>query len=440
MADTYKALATVAVGAGGAGSITFSNIPQTYTDLIVKVSGRSSANGGIARQTMYVSINGVTTNSKWVWAIGFDSNATNPQSGTSNIFGWSTDAGATANIFSNVEFSIANYANAHLNKVLHIDNAIENNSTTRWVAGLVTGVRELTTPVTSLVLSNENGNFVEHSTATLYGVFNADVSSAPATPTIGTATAGNASASITFTGVSNAASYTMTSTPGSLTGTGTTSPITVSGLTNNTAYTFKVKSNNPFGSSAESAASNSVTPSAGVYESIATATGNGSATFLEFTNIPSTFTHLQLRLIGQPNNSAGGGTTSIVMRVNTDGTNVYTEHWARGTLSTASSGNGINQSYWNVGFSPQGSGSTGGFTDVYSGFVIDILDYANTNKFKTMRSIGGYNRGNSGFVSITSGLWRSTSAITNLRVYINDGLSMAWNTNSRVALYGIKTA
>lgn len=95
-----------------------------------------------------------------------------------------------------------------------------------------------------------------------------NVSEPPLAPTIGTATAGNASASVAFTAPSNTgrpaiSGYTATSSPGGITGTGATSPITVSGLTNGTAYTFKVKAENSDGFGPESAASNSVTPSAG---------------------------------------------------------------------------------------------------------------------------------------------------------------------------------
>jgi hypothetical protein len=84
-------------------------------------------------------------------------------------------------------------------------------------------------------------------------------------PTIGTATAGNASASVTFSAPSDVGSapitnYTVISTPSSITGTGASSPITVSGLSNGTSYTFKVNAYNGAGTSAYSAASNSVTP------------------------------------------------------------------------------------------------------------------------------------------------------------------------------------
>lgn len=87
----------------------------------------------------------------------------------------------------------------------------------------------------------------------------------PNAPTIGTATGGNASASVTFTAPSDVGGgaitgYSVVSTPSGIIGTGASSPITVSGLSNGTAYTFKVFATNAYGPSPLSAASNSVTP------------------------------------------------------------------------------------------------------------------------------------------------------------------------------------
>jgi hypothetical protein len=87
----------------------------------------------------------------------------------------------------------------------------------------------------------------------------------PNAPTIGTATGGSGSASVTFTAPADVGGgaitgYIVVSTPSSISGTGTSSPITVSGLTNGTAYTFKVFATNVYGPSPLSVASNSVTP------------------------------------------------------------------------------------------------------------------------------------------------------------------------------------
>ena len=90
----------------------------------------------------------------------------------------------------------------------------------------------------------------------------------PGAPAIGTATGGNALASVAFTapgsnGGSTITSYTATSNPGGYTGTLTqagSGTITVTGLANGTAYTFTVTATNAIGTGAASAASNSVTP------------------------------------------------------------------------------------------------------------------------------------------------------------------------------------
>jgi hypothetical protein len=67
--------------------------------------------------------------------------------------------------------------------------------------------------------------------------------------------------------------------------------------------------------------------------------------------------------------------------------------------------------------------------------ILDILDYADTNKFKTTRSLTGFDRNGAGSVSFNSGNWRSGSAITSIRLFAGNN---AFAQYSSLALYGIK--
>jgi hypothetical protein len=116
-------------------------------------------------------------------------------------------------------------------------------------------------------------------------------------PTIGTASAGDASISLTFTAPTDNGGTPITnyqwSTDGStytaLSPASTTSPVTIPGLTNGTAYTVRLKAVNANGVSAASGASNSVTPlSAFNLEYLVVAGGGGGNT-------------------NPSNNAAGGG-------------------------------------------------------------------------------------------------------------------------------------
>jgi uncharacterized protein (TIGR02145 family) len=126
----------------------------------------------------------------------------------------------------------------------------------------VTGLTNGTAYTFTVTATNANGTGPASSASN--SVTPAPTSTVPGAPTIGTATAGNAQATITFTapgsnGGSAITSYTVTSSPGGITATGSASPVTVTGLTNGTAYTFTVTATNAIGTGPASSASNSVT-------------------------------------------------------------------------------------------------------------------------------------------------------------------------------------
>ena len=259
-------------------------------------------------------------------------------------------------------------------------------------------------------------------------------------PTIGTATAGIESASVTFTAATTggaATTYGAISTPGSITGTSATSPITVSGLTADTAYTFKTYGINAGGtwSNVLSAASNSVTVLGTAFESIATATGTGSSSTITFSSIPATYKHLQIRAISRQ--FTGGNASQdgrFVFNGDTTSAN-YWEHFVEATGSTASSGSSDANPFLRVRRMSQGSAASASYMGVT---IVDIHDYASTTKHKTIRAISGSEDNATVYstIDLGSGLWRNTAAINSISITISG--SNHYTTDSTFALYGIK--
>ena len=173
MANTFTKIATVTVGSGGASSIDFNSIPQTYTDLCLKTSLRSPRT---ANWTDYplLSVNSSTANQSVIW---FNGNGAAASSGTDTIFEWicgSTGSGGTqwtANSFSNDEIYIPNYSSG-TNKSMMGRFAVEQSNATAYLS-MHSWLRSSTAAITSLSITNQYGlNWVQYSTATLYGVKN----------------------------------------------------------------------------------------------------------------------------------------------------------------------------------------------------------------------------------------------------------------------------
>ena len=169
----------------------------------------------------------------------------------------------------------------------------------------------------------------------------------------------------------------------------------------------------------------------GYFESIATALGTGSSGEINFTNIPQNYAHLQIRgysLVNVTNED-------VLLRVGNstiDSGSTYSWHEMRGAGGGAPS----STSQTNQAFIYAGS-NTGSGTYPYV-FIIDVLDYTNTNKNKTVRSLAGTERNSTdGTTSIFSGVWRNTAAIDTIRLYAASG---QFSVSSHFALYGIRGA
>ena len=167
------------------------------------------------------------------------------------------------------------------------------------------------------------------------------------------------------------------------------------------------------------------------YQSISTVTvGSGGSASASFTSIPATYTHLQIRAIGRTNRaSATNDPFKIVF--NSDTGSNYSNHYLQGDGSSASAFADVNAGFIAAYLATATSATASAFGTI----VVDILDYTNTNKYKTTRSLGGFDNNGSGIVSLVSGNWRNTNAITSIT--ISQQVGSSWNEYSSFALFGI---
>lgn len=160
-------------------------------------------------------------------------------------------------------------------------------------------------------------------------------------------------------------------------------------------------------------------------EPIATTLLTGTASSIDFNNIPQGYKHLQLRILQRsttPNNTN--------MRFNGDTGSNYNWHELVGDGASATAGSaGSAVTFMKASY----------LQSVTTGYVgtavLDILDYSNVYKFKTMRGLVGSDANGSGYIVLRSGLWMNTAAITSLSILPASG---SLDTNMRVSLYGIK--
>jgi hypothetical protein len=165
-----------------------------------------------------------------------------------------------------------------------------------------------------------------------------------------------------------------------------------------------------------------VAASTNSYESIQTVTvGAGGVGSITFTTIPSTYKHLQIRAAAQISTSSGS--CPVEFNSDTNSSNYY-QHVLFGSGASAGAASGNNNTF---GFQLDSAQPGAG--------VMDILDYTNTNKYTTVRTLSGNDTNGGGYITLRSGLWSNTAAITNIRIYPASG---NFNQYSSFALYGIK--
>jgi len=169
------------------------------------------------------------------------------------------------------------------------------------------------------------------------------------------------------------------------------------------------------------------------YESIATVTvGAGGAANVEFTGISGSYSHLQIRFIARTARASFPDDNLAIQLNGNTGSN-YAQHQLNGNGSAASAGGGSTLTDMRLGRLTGSTALTGNFAPG----VIDILDYSNTNKNRTLRSLSGNDNNGAGDVTLMSGLYQSTTAVTSIKLFSQTG-SNNFAQYSSFALYGIK--
>jgi hypothetical protein len=178
------------------------------------------------------------------------------------------------------------------------------------------------------------------------------------------------------------------------------------------------------------------TPVTSSFESIATATVTTTGVrTLNFSSIPSTYKSLQIRGIVRVTAPSETSMRSMLIKLNGSTSTTSAYHWitGNGSSASASANSGTTSIYADV-LIPTGAGAN----PMYGVFTMDLIDYASTSKYKTMRMFFGGNH--SGYsadnvIWLESALWQSTSAVNQLTF---DSPSFDYVVGSTLALYGIK--
>jgi hypothetical protein len=173
------------------------------------------------------------------------------------------------------------------------------------------------------------------------------------------------------------------------------------------------------------------------YESIATVTVGASAqSSISFTSIPSTYKHLQLRIVSRSNRATTWEGSWVYFNTDTTyspGSGNYTRHIidADGASVSASASTPTQG-----GTVPTNTPGTSTAANIFGVGIVDILDYADTNKFTTARLLTGFDANGSGALRFISGLWRQTAAVNAITLNTQGGGDFP--QYSSFALYGIK--
>jgi hypothetical protein len=177
-ANTYTLIEKIVIGATSAERITFTSIPQGYTDLKIVASVRSESPNPY--DFIYGYVNGVSGIHYPGRRLRGDGSSAS--SATSNVgyfdLQYVNGDGATASAFGNLEIYFPNYSGSN-QKSFSIDSVTETNSTTAYAHIWSYNYTNGTSAITSIVLASGSGYFKQYSSFYLYGIAKEGVSPSP---------------------------------------------------------------------------------------------------------------------------------------------------------------------------------------------------------------------------------------------------------------------
>ena len=164
---TMTLIASNTVGSGGVASVTFSSIPSTYTDLLIKISARDLYPD--VTPDILVTFNSSGSGYSNIWLQGNGSSASSSSYSGAFIDILSDGSTATTNTFSNIEMYIPNYTGSNY-KSVSVNDVLENNATASYMR-LLAGLWSNTAAITSISFAAAT-SFAQYSTFNLYGIKN----------------------------------------------------------------------------------------------------------------------------------------------------------------------------------------------------------------------------------------------------------------------------
>lgn len=169
----------------------------------------------------------------------------------------------------------------------------------------------------------------------------------------------------------------------------------------------------------------------GSYDSLASITvPSGGVASINFSSIPSGYKHLQIR--GLTRSTRANTSSNIHLGFNADtNTSNYFGHMLEGNGAAIASGGKIG-STTSFMSATSGASNTAG---IFSGIIIDVLDYASTTKNKTSRNLSGYDANGSGLIYLASGLYINLAPITSIE--LTDPLG-TFAQHTQFSLYGVR--